>query len=190
MSIDCQRCARRGEMSLRHALLGLLDDDQPASGYELLKVFDSSLANAWPATQSQVYSELNRLADEGLITVSALGPRGRKDYAITVDGSGRCATGWPLPGGSPCVPTCCCACSSSIRYPSTRPGSSSPHAASESGRAGAAARDRRGHLRQRRPHLYRWADRIEFGLRKAQMELEWAEWAIDQLNASAVVWRR
>jgi hypothetical protein len=31
---------------------------------------------------------------------------------------------------------------------------------------------------------------LEFGLRKAQMELEWAEWAIDQLNASAVVWRR
>lgn len=69
-------------MSLRHALLGLLADG-PASGYELLKVFDRSLALVWPATQSQLYGELNRLADEGLIVVSNEGPRGRKDYSLT-----------------------------------------------------------------------------------------------------------
>lgn len=72
-------------MSLRHALLGLLAHG-PASGYDLLKSFDSSLANVWPATQSQVYSELTRLADGGLITVAAQGPRGRKEYAITDSG--------------------------------------------------------------------------------------------------------
>src|SRR5690242_15433152 len=69
-------------MSLRIAALGLLAEG-PASGYDLLKHFESSMANVWPATQSQLYSELNKLADGGLIEVSAVGPRGRKEYRIT-----------------------------------------------------------------------------------------------------------
>jgi DNA-binding PadR family transcriptional regulator len=72
-------------MSLRYALLGLIAE-QPASGYDLLKVFDQSLAFVWPATQSQLYGELNRLAADGLIEVTRQGARGRKDYAITADG--------------------------------------------------------------------------------------------------------
>lgn len=73
-------------MSLRHALLGLLAS-RSASGYDLLKLFDTSLANVWPATQSQVYSELNKLADTGLIAVTAEGPRGRKQYTLTAEGA-------------------------------------------------------------------------------------------------------
>ncbi|SNT04255.1 DNA-binding transcriptional regulator, PadR family [Streptosporangium subroseum] len=69
-------------MSLRHALLGLLARN-PASGYDLLKIFEISLANVWPATQSQLYAELGRLADAELVTVAAEGPRGRKEYAIS-----------------------------------------------------------------------------------------------------------
>ena len=69
-------------MSLSHALLGMLSVRQ-ASGYDLMKAFDTSLANVWPATQSQVYGELNRLAETGLIRVAAEGPRGRKEYALT-----------------------------------------------------------------------------------------------------------
>src|SRR5258708_28202622 len=72
-------------MSLRHALLGLLAG-RSTSGYDLLNLFDTSLANVWPATQSQIYSELNKLADAGLITVAAEGPRGRKQYALTDEG--------------------------------------------------------------------------------------------------------
>jgi DNA-binding PadR family transcriptional regulator len=72
-------------MSLRHGLLGLLAGG-PASGYDLLKVFDQSLVFIWPATQSQLYGELNRLADDGLIEVLSEGPRGRKDYSITAAG--------------------------------------------------------------------------------------------------------
>jgi DNA-binding PadR family transcriptional regulator len=45
------------------------------------------MANVWPATQSQLYGELNKLADAGLIEVSDIGPRGRKEYRIT--GAGR-----------------------------------------------------------------------------------------------------
>ena len=72
-------------MSLPHALLGLLADG-PASGYQLLKRFEGSLAFVWPATQSQLYTELGKLDGRGLVEVVARGARGRKDYAITDDG--------------------------------------------------------------------------------------------------------
>ncbi|MCF3141866.1 PadR family transcriptional regulator [Streptomyces platensis] len=72
-------------MSLRHAVLGLLAES-PASGYDLMKLFNASLASAWPATQSQVYGELTKLTTAGLVEVAAHGPRGRKEYAITDDG--------------------------------------------------------------------------------------------------------
>lgn len=41
------------------------------------------MANVWPATQSQLYGELNKLADAGLIEVTDVGPRGRKEYRVT-----------------------------------------------------------------------------------------------------------
>ncbi|MFI1764143.1 PadR family transcriptional regulator [Streptomyces sp. NPDC020800] len=72
-------------MSLKHALLGLLSE-RPASGYDLLKRFETSLANVWPATQSQIYTELTKLAGSGLITIAAEGPRGRKEYALAEEG--------------------------------------------------------------------------------------------------------
>jgi PadR family transcriptional regulator AphA len=72
-------------MSLRHALLGLLVG-RSASGYDLMKLFDTSLANVWPATQSQVYAELNHLNTLGLIEIAAHGSRGRKEYALTEAG--------------------------------------------------------------------------------------------------------
>lgn len=74
-----------GTMSLKHAVLGLLADS-PASGYDLMKLFNASLSNVWPATQSQVYGELTKLTTAGLAEVAAHGPRGRKEYAITDDG--------------------------------------------------------------------------------------------------------
>jgi DNA-binding PadR family transcriptional regulator len=72
-------------VSLRMAALGLLAQ-QPGSGYDLLKTFEKSMANVWPATQSQLYGELNKLADAGLIEVTDIGPRGRKEYGITPAG--------------------------------------------------------------------------------------------------------
>ena len=72
-------------MSLRHALLGLLVF-RPGSGYDLLRIFDTSLGHVWPAGQSQIYGELTRLDATGLITVTDEGPRGRKQYALTPEG--------------------------------------------------------------------------------------------------------
>ncbi|MGW0806088.1 PadR family transcriptional regulator [Nonomuraea sp. NPDC002799] len=72
-------------MSLRHAVLGLLAEE-PGSGYDLMKMFDVSLSNVWPATQSQLYAELGKLAEAALVDVTAEGPRGRKEYSITETG--------------------------------------------------------------------------------------------------------
>jgi DNA-binding PadR family transcriptional regulator len=67
------------------AALGLLAQ-HPGSGYDLLKRFEKTMANVWPATQSQLYGELNKLAGAGLIEVSETGPRGRKEYSVTAAG--------------------------------------------------------------------------------------------------------
>jgi DNA-binding PadR family transcriptional regulator len=72
-------------MSLRYALLGLLAA-RPMAGYDLTGTFDRSLANVWPASHSQIYPELARLAEAGLIRQAASGPRGKKIYEITPDG--------------------------------------------------------------------------------------------------------
>ena len=72
-------------MSLRYALLGLLAD-RPYSGWQLLKHFEGSLAYAWPALHSQIYPELARLREAGLIEQTGEGPRGAKEYSLTPSG--------------------------------------------------------------------------------------------------------
>ena len=72
-------------MSLRYALLGSLAD-QPRTGYALLKHFEQSLAYAWPASHSQIYPELARLLEEGLIEQTGSGARNSKTYAVTEAG--------------------------------------------------------------------------------------------------------
>src|SRR5262245_52686318 len=69
-------------MALRFALLGSLAD-QPRTGYALLKHFEQSLAYAWPASHSQIYPELGRLLEDGLIAQTGTGPRNSKTYAVT-----------------------------------------------------------------------------------------------------------
>jgi DNA-binding PadR family transcriptional regulator len=51
---------------LRHAVLAALLEGE-ASGYELSKRFDVSVANFWSATPQQLYRELERLEGDGLI---------------------------------------------------------------------------------------------------------------------------
>ncbi|MEW9526957.1 PadR family transcriptional regulator [Microbispora sp. NPDC049125] len=73
-------------MSLRIALLGLLAASGPASGYDLTKKFETSLAYVWQAGHSQIYPELAKMAADGLVSVEAEGTRGRKTYTITPEG--------------------------------------------------------------------------------------------------------
>jgi len=72
-------------MSLRYSLLGLLAEG-PASGYDITKRFQETLAAVWPASHPQIYRELAKLADDGLVEAEAAGARGRKAYKITDTG--------------------------------------------------------------------------------------------------------
>jgi PadR family transcriptional regulator AphA len=76
---------RIGLLSLRHALIGLLAV-QPATGYELAQKFDVSLGTAWHASHSQIYPELARLLEAGLIEVVGEGARNSRTYAVTEAG--------------------------------------------------------------------------------------------------------
>jgi PadR family transcriptional regulator, regulatory protein AphA len=71
--------------TLTYALLGILAEG-PQTGYGLLKHFRGSLNYAWPASHSQIYPELARLHEQGLIRQTAEGPRGSKTYEITEGG--------------------------------------------------------------------------------------------------------
>jgi DNA-binding PadR family transcriptional regulator len=72
-------------MPFRHGLLGLLADG-PKTGYELTKVFADTLEYVWPAGHSQIYPELGRLAEQGLIQRAGDGARGSKRYELTPAG--------------------------------------------------------------------------------------------------------
>jgi DNA-binding PadR family transcriptional regulator len=76
-------------MSLKYAVLAALLEGE-ASGYELSKVFDVSLANFWPATPQQLYRELERLAQDGLIEARVVQQERRPDKRLfTVTETGR-----------------------------------------------------------------------------------------------------
>jgi DNA-binding PadR family transcriptional regulator len=53
-------------MALRNAVLAALLEGE-ASGYDLAKGFDASVANFWMTTPQQLYRELDRMAEDGLI---------------------------------------------------------------------------------------------------------------------------
>ncbi|MET9760859.1 PadR family transcriptional regulator [Streptomyces sp. NPDC006372] len=76
-------------MSLKYAVLAALLEGE-ASGYELSKVFDVSLANFWAATPQQLYRELERLAGDGLIEARLVRQERRPDKRMfTLTEAGR-----------------------------------------------------------------------------------------------------
>lgn len=66
---------------LRIAILSLLADGE-YSGYDLSKAFDGSVTYIWAAGQSQIYPELHRLEDRGLISGADVPQRNRPDKRI------------------------------------------------------------------------------------------------------------
>jgi DNA-binding PadR family transcriptional regulator len=63
-------------MALKYAVLAALLEGE-ASGYELAKRFDASVANFWTATPQQLYRELDRLTGEGLLDARVVEQRRR-----------------------------------------------------------------------------------------------------------------
>jgi PadR family transcriptional regulator AphA len=89
---------------LSHLLLGLLCTGE-RTGWELTRDFDTTLANVWGASHSQIYPELAKLESAEYIRKTEAGPRGSQRYAIT-DAGRTAVTAWlgeTLPADSPRV---------------------------------------------------------------------------------------
>jgi DNA-binding PadR family transcriptional regulator len=75
-------------MSLDFAILGFLNY-HPYTGYDLKKIFDTSIRHFWPADQSQIYRTLARLTEQEYATVEKVLQEDRPDrkvYHITSRG--------------------------------------------------------------------------------------------------------
>src|SRR3954453_17357940 len=76
-------------MALRHAVLAALLGGE-ASGYQLSKRFDVSVANFWSATPQQLYRELERLEAAGLVQARLVEQRRRPNKRVfTLTAAGR-----------------------------------------------------------------------------------------------------
>jgi len=75
-------------MSLDYAILGFLNY-HPYTGYDLKKIFDTSIRHFWPADQSQIYRTLSRLTESGWAEMEKVPQDDRPDrkvYTITEAG--------------------------------------------------------------------------------------------------------
>lgn len=75
-------------MSVKHALLGFLNY-RPMTGYELKQYFDQSIHHFWNAKLSQIYPTLNKMKEDGLLTMEVEYQEdkpNRKVYSITETG--------------------------------------------------------------------------------------------------------
>src|SRR5215216_1067044 len=76
-------------MALRHAVLAALLEGE-ASGYQLSKRFDVSVANFWSATPQQLYRELERLEASGLVRARLVEQRRRPNKRVfSLNAAGR-----------------------------------------------------------------------------------------------------
>lgn len=87
-----QRPARReGETTrntLRSIILGLLGA-HPMSGYDIKRAFDRSLATYWNAGNSQIYTTLKHLEEQGAVASEVIQQEGRPNrrvYSLTPTG--------------------------------------------------------------------------------------------------------
>ena len=172
-----------GRVSLRYAALGLLAQ-QPGSGYDLLKRFENSMANVWPATQSQLYGELNKLADAGLIEVGDIGPRGRKEYRVTEAGRQDLLRWLTDPGADPPFRS---AGLLRIFLLGEMPPDQARQYLEAFARHADAELARYQTMRDTIPWRESDADfyaraALEFGIRREAMEADWARWLLEETH--------
>ena len=75
-------------MALKFVLLTLLDRERK-TGYEIVKTFDSAVGYFWSASHQQVYRELSKLTDNGLLKFTSVVQGDKPDkkvYRITAAG--------------------------------------------------------------------------------------------------------
>lgn len=88
-------------MALRYALLASLYES-PATGYELTRRFRERMGNVWNASHQQIYRELAKALDDGLVRVELVEQSGKPDRKVYhLADSGRAELGEWVNGFSP-----------------------------------------------------------------------------------------
>jgi DNA-binding PadR family transcriptional regulator len=156
------------------------------SGYELSRRFEASVGSTWSAGHSQIYPELVRLADDGLVAAGEPGPRGRKMYAITDEG--RAAVRAWLADTDPDRTVRDEAALRTFFLWLMEPDAARDHLQGELDAAEASLDGLRTLAARRRPATP--AERsqriaLEAGLRATQARLGWARWALERLDDQA-----
>lgn len=88
-------------MSVREGLLSLLSDG-PSYGFQLKTRFEAATGGTWPLNVGQVYTTLDRLERDGLVTVAEA--EGQKLYRLTEHGHAELDEWWaavPVEGPPP-----------------------------------------------------------------------------------------
>lgn len=82
-------------MALAEAILVCLTE-RPMSGYDLAKYFDASIGFFWRASHQQIYRELGRLRERGLVESQEISQSGKPNRIVhTITDAGRKAvSGW------------------------------------------------------------------------------------------------
>lgn len=78
-------------MSLREAMLGLLDDG-PMTGYEIKQFFRKVIRHFWSVSDGQLYPTLKKMHEDGLISLEVVqqpGTANKHVYSITEQGRER-----------------------------------------------------------------------------------------------------
>src|SRR4051812_46691476 len=83
-------------MSVRQGLLALLAQ-QPMYGYQLRQQFEARTGGTWPLNIGQVYTTLNRLQRDGLVTEAGDNADGSTIYELTDAGRAEVARWWSTP---------------------------------------------------------------------------------------------
>jgi PadR family transcriptional regulator, regulatory protein AphA len=91
-------------LSLDFAILGFLNY-HPYTGYDLKKIFDTSIRHFWAADQSQIYRTLSRLTEQGLAEMEKVPQEDRPDRKVYhITDAGRAALREWLIGPPPLDP--------------------------------------------------------------------------------------
>ena len=75
-------------MSLPHAILTILEREK-SSGYDLARHFALTTGQVWPATHQQIYLELSKLHQAGMVNFEQVSQNGKPDkkiYSVTEAG--------------------------------------------------------------------------------------------------------
>lgn len=91
---------------LKYIILGLLAQ-QELAGYDIKKLFEEELGDFWYSNHSQIYPELRRMEEDGLIgsRIELVGKKLEKKFYQITEAGEKLLTAWMAEPLNPLVPT-------------------------------------------------------------------------------------